>query len=70
MTRVISRSSGGVLLSDQGADRIDLLQDLDGDATAPGERTLFFGDGNASGLPDPTANVFTLLQAEDGAVFA
>jgi hypothetical protein len=64
MTRVHSRSSGGVLVSDQGDDRIDLLRDLDGDgdATAPGERTLFFGDGNASGLPDLAANVFALLQ--------
>ena len=63
MTRVLSPVRGGVLLSDQGTDRIDLL-DVPG-----GGRTTFFSAANASGLAAPTANTFTLLQARDGSVF-
>ncbi|NBB84479.1 MAG: hypothetical protein GVY28_13890 [Alphaproteobacteria bacterium] len=63
MTRVLASPRAGVLLSDQGADRLDLLG-------LPGcHRTTFFDATNAAGLPDPTGNVFTLHQAADRSVF-
>jgi alpha-tubulin suppressor-like RCC1 family protein len=71
MTRALHAPSAGVLLADQAGDRIDLLRDLngDGDAADAGERTLFFGDGAASGFAAPTTNPFVLMTAADGAAF-
>lgn len=71
MTRALHAPSVGVLLADQTGDRIDLLRDLngDGDAVDAGERTLHFGDGNASGFAAPTTNPFVFATANDGAVF-
>lgn len=62
----------GALFSDQSQDAIFLTRDRngDGDAADAGETKLFFGDGNASGLADPTGNVFTLHQGKDGNVYA
>lgn len=52
MTRVLAPVRAGVLLSDQGTDRIDLL-DVPG-----GGRMTFFSAANASGLAAPTDNTF------------
>jgi hypothetical protein len=62
----------GVLLADQGRDQIVLTRDPngDGDADDAGEATSYFDASNASGLIDPTTNVFTLHQAGDRSVFA
>jgi hypothetical protein len=62
----------GVLLGDQGSDKIIHLRDLngDGDATDEGERIVFFDATNASGLSAPSGNVFAIHQGPDGTVFA
>jgi Ca2+-binding RTX toxin-like protein len=72
MARVISRAPNGVLVGDQRKDQILLLQDIDGDGTASGagETTVFFDGNNASGLTDPTNNIFTTHQASDKSVYA
>ena len=50
--------------ADQGTDQVLLAQDLnsDGDANDSGEVTKFFDSSNASGLVDPTTNVFSITQ--------
>lgn len=62
----------GALYSDQGKDAIFLTRDWnnDGDAADSGETTVFFDGSNASGLTQPTGNVFTLQQGNDGSVYA
>ncbi|MEM9980763.1 MAG: hypothetical protein AAF808_24315, partial [Cyanobacteria bacterium P01_D01_bin.2] len=54
----------GLYVGDQTLDAIYLTQDINqnGDANDPGEINIFFDGSNASGLADPTGNVFTLLQ--------
>ncbi|MEM7121994.1 MAG: hypothetical protein AAF563_11995 [Pseudomonadota bacterium] len=61
----------GVLLGDQRADVVWHLRDLngDGDASDEGETIVFFDETNASGLPDPTGNIFNVHQASDGTVY-
>lgn len=72
MARVTSRAPNGVLVGDQRKDQILLLQDIDGNGTASSdhETTVFFDSDNASGLTDPTANIFTIHQASDKSVYA
>ncbi|MEL4896960.1 hypothetical protein [Crocosphaera sp. Alani8] len=63
--------TGAVFLGDQRLDKIFLNQDLngDGDANDPLEVSVYFDETNASGLTDPTGNVFTIFQSDSGAVF-
>ncbi|MEM9769315.1 MAG: hypothetical protein AAF892_15745, partial [Cyanobacteria bacterium P01_D01_bin.71] len=51
----------GLYVSDQGLDAIYLTQDFNqnGDANDLGEINVFFDGTNASGLANPTGNVFT-----------
>jgi len=60
-----------IFLGDQRLDKIFLTQDLsqDGDANDPLETSVYFDGSNASGLVDPTGNVFTIFQSASGAVF-
>jgi len=62
----------GLLVGDQGSDKLFLLHDFngDGDAADAGERQVFFDAANASGLPNPAGNVFAIHQADDGTVYA
>lgn len=55
----------GLYVSDQGLDAIYLTQDFNqnGNANDLGEINVFFDGTNASGLANPTGNVFTLLQS-------
>lgn len=69
MGRIKKQAITGVLVGDQRLDQILLLRDLDGDGTANGEATVFFDGSNASGLQNPTKNVFSITQAADGSVF-
>ncbi len=64
--------SGQVLFADQTDEAIYRLTDLngDGDAADAGEQSVFFDGSNASGLTDPTGNIFNIHQASDGAVYA
>ena len=61
----------GVLVGDQGDDKVHLFVDNngDGDSADDGERLVFFDETNAEGLPMPTASVFDIKQASDGSVF-
>ncbi|NEP63526.1 MAG: hypothetical protein F6K31_42625, partial [Symploca sp. SIO2G7] len=63
--------TGAIYVADQTLNSLLLTQDLsgDGDANDPLETSVFFDATNASGLADPTDNVFTVLQASDGSVF-
>ncbi|NEQ98528.1 MAG: hypothetical protein F6K30_17710, partial [Cyanothece sp. SIO2G6] len=63
--------TGAVYVADQTLDTLLLTQDLtgDGDANDPLETSVFFDGTNESGFVDPTANIFTVLQATDGSVF-
>ncbi|MCB1489988.1 MAG: hypothetical protein KDJ88_21335 [Bauldia sp.] len=63
---------GQVLYGDQADDAIYRLVDLngDGDAMDAGEHEVFFDATNASGLVDPTGNIFNIHQASDGTVYA
>lgn len=67
----ISKTNQGILLGDQRTDQVLLLQDLngDGDSQDVGEITVFFDETNASGLTDPTGNVFAVHQASDKSVY-
>ncbi|MEM9212789.1 MAG: SGNH/GDSL hydrolase family protein [Cyanobacteria bacterium P01_F01_bin.150] len=62
--------SGALYVADQTLDTLLLVQDLngDGDANDPSEATVYFDGTNASGLLEPTGNIFTVLQAADGSV--
>ncbi|MEL6351882.1 MAG: hypothetical protein AAFR58_08960 [Cyanobacteria bacterium J06627_28] len=62
--------TGAIYVADQTLDSLLLAQDLngDGDANDPLEASVFFDGTNASGLVDPTTNIFTVLQANDGSV--
>ncbi|MEL6489604.1 MAG: calcium-binding protein [Cyanobacteria bacterium J06634_6] len=62
--------TGALYVADQTLDSLLLAQDLngDGDANNPLEASVFFDGTNASGLVDPTTNIFTVLQASDGSV--
>ncbi|PZQ96875.1 MAG: hypothetical protein DI533_15025 [Cereibacter sphaeroides] len=62
-------ATSSFLTSDQTLDQILLSVDLDGDGkmNSPGETTVFFGNGNASGLVKP-GNVFALSQTKNGSV--
>lgn len=57
-----------VLVADQGLDGVYRTRDFngDGDANDAGETTVFFDANNASGLNNPTNNVFTLFQSRSG----
>ncbi len=57
-----------ILVADQGLDGVYRTRDFngDGDANDAGETTVFFDANNASGLSNPTNNVFTLLQSRSG----
>ena len=63
--------NGAIFLGDQRLDKIFLTQDLngDGDANDPLEASVYFDETNASGLTDPTGNIFTIFQSNSGAVF-
>lgn len=71
MARLTTRAPNGVLVGDQRKDQVLLLQDIDGDGTASGadETTVFFDETNASGLVEPTRNIFTIHQASDKSVY-
>src|SRR5262245_15719193 len=62
---------GQVLYGDQLEDSVYLLTDLnaDGDAADAGEHNVFFNGANASGLVNPTTNVFDVFQASNGSVY-
>ncbi|MGS4944122.1 hypothetical protein ACVDG3_01470 [Meridianimarinicoccus sp. RP-17] len=64
MTRVLAPVRAGVVLSDQGTDRTNLL-----DVPGGGRRT-FSSATSAAGLAAPTTNTFTLLETRDGGVYA
>ncbi|MEM9343402.1 MAG: hypothetical protein AAGA87_10175 [Pseudomonadota bacterium] len=59
------------LYSDQSTDQVIFAVDRngDGDADDAGETQVFFDEFNESGLATPSDNVFTMVQASDGAVF-
>jgi hypothetical protein len=63
---------GKVLFGDQDDDKIHLLNDLngDGDTADLGEQLTFFDATNASGLPNPTNNIFNIHQGKRGEVYA
>jgi hypothetical protein len=63
---------GKVLFGDQDDDKIHLLNDLngDGDTADLGEQLTFFDASNASGLPNPTNNIFNIHQGKRGEVYA
>jgi hypothetical protein len=63
---------GQVLFGDQTDDAIHRLTDLngDGDATDAGEQSIFFSAANASGLAGPTTDIFDIIQASNGFVYA
>ncbi|MEO1131336.1 MAG: hypothetical protein AAFX40_01370 [Cyanobacteria bacterium J06639_1] len=63
--------TGAIFLGDQRQDKLFLTQDLngDGDANDPLEISTYFDETNASGLVDPTTNIFSVLQADLGFVF-
>ncbi len=69
--RDVPAAPAPIFLGDQRLDKIFLTQDLnkDGDANDPLEVSVYFDGSNASGLVDPTGNVFTIFQSESGAVF-
>ena len=71
MSRETTSGPSGVLLGDQGDDKVYLFVDNngDGDSADEGERLVFFDESNANGIEAPTTNVFTIAQASDGAVF-
>lgn len=60
------------LFSDQTADALVLVTDLngDGDGQDPGEAQVFFDGSNASGLTGAGSNIFTIVQDTDGTVYA
>ncbi|WP_282608293.1 hypothetical protein [Pelagibius sp. Alg239-R121] len=57
-----------VLLADQGLDGVYRSRDFngDGDANDAWETTVYFNADNASGLVNPSRNVFTILQSRSG----
>jgi hypothetical protein len=63
--------TGGALVGDMTLDQIYLTRDLNGDghADAVGESWVYFDATNASGLPDPTASVYTLFESISGYQF-
>ncbi len=71
MSRETTSGPSGILLGDQGDDKVYLFVDNngDGDSADEGERLVFFDESNANGIEAPTTNVFTIAQASDGAVF-
>lgn len=71
IARLTSRVTNGILVGDQRKDQLLLLQDIDGDGTASGagETTVFFDETNASGIVDPTENIFNVHQASDKSVY-
>lgn len=64
-------ASVAALFSDQTTDEVLFVGDLngDGDANDPGELTVFFDGGNASGLVAPTGNIYSMAQGRSGNVF-
>ncbi|MEM8828061.1 MAG: hypothetical protein AAGE96_01730 [Cyanobacteria bacterium P01_G01_bin.19] len=62
---------GAIFFGDQTLDTLYIANDLDGngDANDPSEVKVYFDETNASGLTDPTGNIFTILSIEDGTVF-
>ncbi|CAN0603398.1 unnamed protein product, partial [Ectocarpus sp. 12 AP-2014] len=60
-----------VLVADQGLDGLYRSQDLngDGDANDTGETSIFFNGDNASGLENPSSNIFTILQSRSGELY-
>lgn len=60
-----------IIFADQGLDGVYRTRDLngDGDANDAGETSVFFNSDNASGLSNPTANVFTILQSRSGHLY-
>ncbi len=71
MSRETTSGPSGVLLGDQGDDKLYLFVDNngDGDAADDGERLVFFDESNANGIEAPTTSIFTIDQASDGAVY-
>lgn len=63
---VDAASFSGIFVADQTLDKIYWTEDLnrDGDANDPGEIAVYFDETNASGLANPTGNVFTMLQSK------
>ncbi|MEM1170980.1 MAG: hypothetical protein AAGJ08_18335 [Cyanobacteria bacterium P01_H01_bin.35] len=68
---VYGASFGGIFVADQTLDGIYFTQDLngDGDGNDTDEVSLYFDDTNASGLANPTGNVFTMLQSNSGFLY-
>lgn len=60
-----------ILVADQSLDGVFRTRDLNGDLDAndPGEINVYFDGNNLSGLPNPTSNVFSILQASNGFQF-
>jgi len=60
--------TGGVFLGDARLEKLFLTQDLtgDGDANDPLEVAVYFDETNASGLANPTGNIFAIHQANRG----
>ncbi len=67
----MQRVNTGILMGDQRADVLYLLTDRngDGDALDADERLIFFDETNASGLANPTSNIFTVTQTADKSVY-
>lgn len=60
--------TGGILVADLTLDAIYLVRDTNGDGIAE-SATIFFGDGNLSGLSLPTGSVFGIFQSADRTVY-
>ena len=71
MSRETTSGPSGILLGDQGDDKVYLFVDNngDGDSADDGERLVFFDETNANGIKTPTNNVFNIAQASDGFVY-
>lgn len=61
----------GILVGDQRADALFFLTDrnFDGDALDENEKLVFFDETNASGLENPSGNIFSVVQASDKSVY-
>jgi hypothetical protein len=67
----LDEKTGGALIGDMTLDHIYLTQDLngDGDADDAGESWVYFDATNGSGLPNPTASVYSIFQSISGYQF-
>jgi hypothetical protein len=65
-----AQRTGGVLVSDLSGDRLLLFRDTNGDgqATSPGESTVFLDASNLSGMGNISGAIFSMVALADGSV--